>query len=75
VILINKLLVCGLRGFCWLQVGYVKMRGGGKKLVTSLSDIQSRDNQFCRDIDRQLISEEETLLWLSKRDLKRKTGS
>jgi len=44
-----------------------------KRLDTSLSDIKSKDNQFCRNIDRQLISEEGTLLWLSRRDLKGKT--
>jgi len=29
--------------------------------------------QYIRNIDRQLISEEDTLLWLSKRDLKAET--
>ena len=31
--------------------------------------------QYIRNIDRQLISEEDTLLWLSKRDLKAETES
>jgi len=31
--------------------------------------------QYIRNIDRQLISEEDTFLWLSKRDLKAETES
>ena len=31
--------------------------------------------QYIRDIDRQLISEEDTFLWLSKGDLKAETES
>jgi hypothetical protein len=31
--------------------------------------------QYIRNIDRQLISEEDTFLWLSKGDLKAKTES
>jgi transposase len=31
--------------------------------------------QYVRNIDRQLISEEETFLWLTKRDLKAETES
>ena len=31
--------------------------------------------QYIRNTDRQLISEEDTFLWLSKRDLKAKTES
>ena len=31
--------------------------------------------QYIRNIDRQLIKEEDTFLWLSKRDLKEETES
>jgi len=31
--------------------------------------------QYIRNIDRQLISEEDTFLWLAKRDLKAETES
>ena len=31
--------------------------------------------QYIKNIDRQLISEEDTFLWLSKRDLKAETES
>jgi len=31
--------------------------------------------QYIRNIDRQLISEEDTFLWLSKRDLKPESTS
>ena len=31
--------------------------------------------QYIRNMDRQLISEEDTFLWLSKGDLKAETGS
>lgn len=52
-----------------------KNERGRKKLVTILNNIQSRDNQFCRSINEQLFTEEDTLLWLSRRDLKGKTES
>jgi hypothetical protein len=53
----------------------VKKERGRKRLVTSLREIQIRNNVCCSSIDRKLISEERTLLWLSRRDLKGKTGS
>jgi len=55
--------------------GLCKKERERKRLDTSLSDVQIKDNQFCRNIDRQLVSEEDTLLWLSRGDLKGKTGS
>jgi hypothetical protein len=52
-----------------------KKESGRKRFVTNLSDIQSRDNQYLRNVHRQLISEDDMLLWLSRGDMKGGTES